>query len=55
MKEDSVPVDYKRLEKNTKFYTDREGVKHAEIFWTVKGDYFGYFPRTFKFEVEVIR
>jgi hypothetical protein len=55
MKEDGVPVDYEKLENNTKFYEDRQGVKHAEIFWTVHVDYYGYFPRDFNFRVEVTR
>lgn len=55
MKTDNVPVDYNKLDKNTKFYTDREGVMHAEIFWTVHVDYYGFFPRDFHYKVEIAR
>ncbi len=55
MKDDGVPVDYEKINKNTKFHQDREGVMHAEIFWTVHVDYYGYFPRDFKFNVTVTR
>jgi hypothetical protein len=55
MKEDGVPVNYEKINQSTKFYQDREGVKHAEIFWTVHVDYYGFFPKDFHFKVEVTR
>lgn len=56
MKKDKVPIDFKKdLHKHLKVYADREGVMHAEITWTVHVDYYGYFPRDFVYEVEVIR
>jgi len=55
MKEDGVPVNYDKIDQNAKFYEDRQGVRHAEIFWTVHVDYYGFFPRDFNFKVEVAR
>ena len=55
MKEDNVPANYDKIDQNTKFYQDREGVMHAEIFWTVHVDYYGFFPKDFHFKVEITR
>jgi len=55
MKSDNVPVDYDKLDKSTKIWQDREGVMHAEIFWTVHVDYYGFFPKDFEFRVEITR
>ena len=55
MKEDNVPVDFEKLDNHLKIFTDREGVMHAEVKWSVHVDYYGFYPKDFKFNVEVSR
>jgi len=55
MKEDNVPVDFDKLDKHLKIYTDREGIMHAEVTWSVHVDYYGFFPKDFNYKVEVSR
>ena len=58
MKADNVPVDIDNkdeLKKHLKVWTDREGIKRAEVTWSVHVDYYGFFPRDFDFKVEIAR
>lgn len=55
MKEDGLPVDYDKIDKHLKTYQDREGLKRAEVTWSVHVDYYGFFPRDFNYKVEVVR
>jgi len=55
MKEDNVPVDFEKLDNNLKIYTDRQGIMHAEVTWSVHVDYYGFYPKDFNFKVEVSR
>jgi len=55
MKEDNLPVDFDKLDNHLKTYTDRQGVMHAEVTWSVHVDYYGFFPKDFHYRVEVSR
>ena len=53
MKTDEVPIDYKKLDKHLFVEMDGNGIMHAKVIWGVHVDYYGYFPKDFKFEVNI--